>query len=560
MRGNYLFSDLYFEPTLNIMIYLISLCFAHLLGISVDCIQNIRNPIISGFHPDPCIVRVQDDYYIVNSTFEWFPGIPIFHSKNLVDWQQIGNVLTRKSQLDLTGIPDSEGVYAPSITWYRGLFYVTYTVVHPGLQWSSKGYLNYIVTAENPAGPWSDPVYINSLGFDPSLFIDDDGRGYVVVRIFDYRKGREMSPGIGIHEIDMETLKPKGAPRFIYSGWGKRSAEGPKILKKDGYYYLFTAEGGTGYGHYEAVARAKNIYGPYERAPHIFYTSRNTPSHPIQKAGHGTVFSTPTGEWYTTHLGSRPLGQRGNCPLGRETFLQKVEWKDGWPRLADNVSLPAEKVSVVGQQSQASVNAVHNVKDDFNCSELHCKYITLREEFSSDWIRLKDGLLRLKGREALGGLYRQSILAQRITSYKQNFETRLSFSPEDFRQSAGLCCYYNSRHFYALGLTYDESRGTVLELVGADKVYQEYLPERIPVQATDVGMRVEINMDKLQFYYSLSEGVWKTIGPSLDFSKLSDDYVAGFTGAVVGLFAQDMMYESEWATFDYFKVDGVDGH
>ena len=172
----------------------------------------------------------------MNSTFEWFPGIPIFHSKNLVDWQQIGNVLTRKSQLDLTGIPDSEGVYAPSITWYRGLFYVTYTVVHPGLQWSSKGYPNYIVTAENPAGPWSDPVYINSLGFDPSLFIDDDGRGYVVVRIFDYRKGREMSPGIGIHEIDMETLKPKGAPRFIYSGWGKRSAEGPKILKKDGYY------------------------------------------------------------------------------------------------------------------------------------------------------------------------------------------------------------------------------------------------------------------------------------------------------------------------------------
>ncbi len=512
---------------------------------------NIRNPIIPGFHPDPCIVRVQDDYYIVNSTFEWFPGIPIFHSQNLVNWKQIGNVLTRKSQLDLTGIPDSEGVYALSITWYEGLFYVTYTVVHPGLQWSSKGYSNYIVTAKNPTGPWSEPIYINSLGFDPSLFIDDDGKGYVVVRIFDHRKNKDMSPGIGIYEIDMKTLKPQNKPKFIYSGWGKKSAEGPKLLKKDGYYYLFTAEGGTGYGHYEAVARAKNIYGPYERAPQIFCSSRDNPAHPIQKAGHGTVFSTSTGEWYTTHLGSRPLGRRGNCPLGRETFLQKVEWQEGWPQLAGGISLPSEGIPVVEKQMQTSIDT----KDDFNGSELDCKYITLRENFHSEWIRLENGWLKLRGREALGGLYRQSMLAQRVTSYNQSFETRLSFRPEDFRQSAGLCCYYNSTHFYALGLTYDENKEIVLELVGADKVYQEYLSERIPVSSTDIRMKVEIDQGKLQFYYSLSEGTWKPIGALLDFGKLSDDYAVGFTGAVVGLYAQDMMYESTWALFDYFKVE-----
>ena len=298
------------------------------------------NPIIPGFHPDPCIVRVQGDYYIVTSTFEWFPGIPIYHSTDLEHWEQIGNVLTRKSQLDLTGIPDAEGIYAPSITWHDGLFYVTYTIVYPGLQWSSKGYPNYIVTATNPAGPWSEPTYINSLGFDPSLFIDEDGKGYIVVRIFDHRKGHPSSPGIGIHELDMKTLKPVGQPRFIYSGWGKQSAEGPKLLKKDGYYYLFTAEGGTGYGHYEAVARSRNIYGPYERAPHIFYTAKDNPGWPVQKAGHGTMFSTPGGEWYTTHLASRPLTKQGYCPLGRETYLQKVEWKDGWPQLAGGGTLP----------------------------------------------------------------------------------------------------------------------------------------------------------------------------------------------------------------------------
>lgn len=534
------------------------LCFC-LLGISIltgyaDNLQGIKNPILPGFHPDPCIVRVQNDYYIVNSTFEWFPGIPIFHSKDLKNWEQIGNVLTRKSQLDLTGIPDSEGVYAPSITWHKGTFYVTYTIVHPGLQWSSKGYPNYIVTATDPAGPWSDPIYINSLGFDPSLFIDEDGKSYIVVRIFDHRKGKNPSPGIGIHEIDLESLRPIGDPKFIYSGWGEQSAEGPKLVKKDGYYYLFTAEGGTGYGHYEAVARAKNIYGPYERAPFIFYTSKDNPKHPVQKAGHGTLFSTPNGEWYTTHLASRPLKQLGDCPLGRETFLQKVEWIDGWPQLANGTSLPSEFVSIPEQGISLPNSTNQCVIDEFDKLSLDCKYITPRGEFQQDWLQVNNGQLRIRGRESLGGLYRQSILAQRITSYEQTFETQLSFHPSNFRQSAGLCCYYNSTHFYALGLTYEEQRGTVLELFGADKIYQEYLPERILVSATDIRMKVEIFKDKLQFYYSLPGENWKIIGPQLDFNKLSDDYTAGFTGATVGLFAQDMMYESNWAVFDYFKM------
>lgn len=518
-----------------------------------ECIQN---PVLPGFHPDPCAVSVGGDYYIVNSTFEWFPGIPIYHSTDLINWEQVGNVLTRKSQLDLTGCGDSKGIYAPSITYHKGLFYVTYTVVQIGLSWPLQIYPNYIVTAKDPRGPWSEPVLVDALGFDPYFFIDDDDKAYIVVRVFDHRKGKSMSPGIGLHEVDLKTLKPIGEPKFIYSGWTKRSAEGPKLLKKDGYYYLFTAEGGTGYGHYEGVARSRNIWGPYERAPRMIYTARDCPDAPIQKAGHGTFFNTPDGEWYTTHLGSRPLTERGNCPLGRETCVQKIEWNaEGWPELASGDSVPALTVEAPKNRRTMSGSRWEG-NDDFSAKQLDFKYCTLREPFSSDWLRHDPdkGILSLRGRAALGGLYRESMVAQRVTSFNQLFETKMKFNPTNFRHSAGLCCYYNSRHFYALGLTYDEEQGLSLELWGADKKYMEFLPERIRIDSPSIYMRMHILKDKVQFYYSLDNKKWHSIGPALDFSKISDDYAGGYTGAMAALFAQDLMYENLWADFDYFNV------
>lgn len=519
--------------------------------------EYIQNPILPGFNPDPCIVRAGTDYYIVTSTFEWFPGLPVYHSKDLVNWEQIGHVLTRKSQLDLTGIADADGVYAPSITYHDGLFYVTYTIVQGGITWPLKGYPNYIVTAKDPRGPWSEPVYINSLGFDPTLFIDDDGKAYVLVRIFDHRKGQPSSPGIGMHEVDLKTLKPVGEPKFIYSGWGQRSAEGPKMLKKDGFYYLFTAEGGTGYGHYEAVARSKNIEGPYERAPKKFYTSANDSNAVIQKAGHGTLVSTPAGEWYTTHLGSRPLVPNGNCPLGRETFLQKVVWNaDGWPELSGGSEVPSVEV-------EAPALPVFPVKkkqtrDDFNSSVLDVRYQSLREPVESDWLRLdrKKGFLSMRGRRALGGFYGQSLLAQRITSCHQQIETCVEFTPTNYRHAAGLSCFYNTKHFYSLGLTFDEKEGFVLELTGADKNYMELTEKRVPLY-TNVGkvyMRMTLDGYSLQYYYSLDGKEWLKIGAVLDFGKISDEYAEGYTGAMAALFVQDLMYEDRWADFDYFEV------
>lgn len=508
----------------------------------------IQNPILPGFHPDPCITTNGEDFYIVTSTFEWFPGLPVYHSKDLINWQQIGHVLTRKSQLDLTGIADGDGVYAPSITYHRGTYYVMYTVVQSGITWSLKGYPNYIVTAKYPEGAWSEPTLINALGFDPSLFIDDNGKAYVLVRIFDHRKGKPSSPGIGIHELDLKALQPIGGPKFVYSGWNKSSAEGPKMIKKEDWYYLFTAEGGTGYGHYEAVARSKNVWEPYERDSKLFYTSKETPDAAIQKAGHGTLVRTSTGEWYTTHLRSRPLSSLGNCncPLGRETFLQKVVWNvEGWPEIESEVTTPQMRVQAPCLPEH--VFAKRSDKDEFDGVKIDCQYQFLREPPLKDWLRLdrKKGWLSLRGRRAIGGLYGQSLIAKRITSLNQQIEACVEFSPENYRQSAGLCCYYNTTHFYSLGLTYDEIQGFVLELTGADKQYVEYLKNRIPIgKMNKVFMRANIRGTSLQYYYSLDNKHWRKIGAELDFGKLSDDYADGYTGAMAALFAQDLMYEN----------------
>ncbi len=521
----------------------------------------IQNPILPGFNPDPCITRAGNDYYIVTSTFEWFPGLPVYHSKDLVNWEQTGHVLTRKSQLDLTGISDVHGVYAPAITYHKGTFYVVYTVVQEGLNWTLNGYPNYIVIAKNPKGPWSEPVLINSLGFDPSLFIDDDGKGYLVVRIFDHRPGKGGSPGIGMHEVDMKTLKPIGDPKFIYNGWAKRSAEGPHLLKKDGYYYLFTAEGGTGYGHYEAVARSKNIWGPYdERAPEIFYTTRDDSTSVIQKAGHGMLVETPSGEWYTTHLGSRPLTTYGNCCLGRETFIQPVAWtKEGWPQLDTPDKKPQMEVKAPECKPYPFKDKPDT--DHFNTDVIDVKYQFLREPYDRSWLRTdrKKGFLSLKGRRALGTLYGQSMIAQRITSYNQTAETCLEFNPASFKHAAGLACYYNSRNFYFLNFTFDETLGKCIQIWGSDreKGYQEF-SEKIPVgNISRVYLRMQIKNYDLQCYYSIDNKSWQPIGNALDFGKISDDYAGGYTGAMISLFAQDMMYENQWADFDYFSLSDI---
>jgi len=539
----------------------------------------IQNPIIPGFFPDPSICRVGDDYYIANSSFEWFPGVPIHHSKDLVNWKFIGHALTRKSQLDLRGVPDSAGVWAPSLSYADGQFWLIYANLHnTGMGRPFKDLEIFLTTASNILGPWSEPVELNSVGFDPALFHDDDERKWLVNMEWDFRKGHFRFAGIVIQEYDHKQRKLVGTQKKIL----QKAAliEGPNIYKRDGWYYLMLAEGGTGWNHGISMARSKNILGPYELdAQQSILTSRDDATLLLQKSGHGEIVETQNGEWFLAHLASRSIktgvlnpnspdqteaaqvraGFR--CTLGRETCLQRIEWRDGWLRITGGghhpkISWPAP----VGIQALAySKNTLkcELQRDNFGSEKLDVNWSSLRNPVNESWLSLRErpGWLRLRGRDSMHSLFDQSLIARRVQHFKFNAETCLEFSPENFMQSAGLICYYDTRTHFYLRITHDELRGRILGVVLTDDGNYDQLSDSIVVNDwKQFFLRAEIDLQKLQFSASPDGKSWQNIGSVLDFSKLSDDYGTGlhFTGAMIGLCAQDLSGWKISADFDYF--------
>ncbi len=287
----------------------------------------IQNPILPGFHPDPSVVRVGDTYYLAVSTFQWFPGVAVYQSRDLAHWSFAAFPLTRESQLPLRGVPDSCGIFAPCLSWDGGTFYLVYTVVKTDSVWQDTD--NYLVTASEITGPWSEPVYLNSAGFDPSLFHDADGRKWLVNRDCDTRGYLQDRGGILLREYDPAARRLTGPEYRIYRSTKIIGAEGPHLYRKDGWYYLLLAEGGTDWNHVATLARSESLFGPYTCAPNTpFLTSRDAPELPLQKAGHGCLVETPDGRWYLTHLVGRPLPGTRRCVLGRETALQEVRWTE----------------------------------------------------------------------------------------------------------------------------------------------------------------------------------------------------------------------------------------
>lgn len=287
-------------------------------------ITSYHNPVLPGFHPDPSIVRVGAWFYLVTSSFEFFPGVPIHRSSDLVHWQQIGSVLTRDSQLPLAEAGPSGGIFAPTIRYHAGTFYmITTNVSHGG---------SFFVTAKDPAGPWSEPVWLDipGGGIDPSLFFDDDGKVYLT--------STGSAPGIYASQIDVATGKLLTTPRIVWEGTGGRYPEGPHLYKIAGRYYLMISEGGTEYGHMVTIARAASPWGPFEACPrNPILTHRNTPlDQPIQATGHADLVQDGEGNWWMVFLGIRPQGGYYWHHLGRETFLAPVRWnKQGWPVVND---------------------------------------------------------------------------------------------------------------------------------------------------------------------------------------------------------------------------------
>jgi xylan 1,4-beta-xylosidase len=522
----------------------------------------ITNPVLRGFNPDPSIVRVGEDYYVATSTFEWWPGVALHHSRDLVHWRLIGHALTRESQLYLRGIADSGGVWAPSLSHADGQFWLIYTNVRTcGAGRPFKDVGIYLTTARDILGPWSEPVTLNSIGFDPSLFHDNDGRKWLVNMMWDFRPDRNRFAGIVVQEYDPAARQLIGAMTKILAK--DVLTEGPNLYKRNGWYYLMLAEGGTGWNHGISMARARSITGPYELDPQAsVMTTRDAPDCPLQKAGHGELVQTPAGEWYLAHLASRPLGAgaQRRCMLGRETCLQKVTWSaDGWLRLAQGGTRPQITVPTPRGVAPHPWPALPT-RDDFDAPRLGPKWSSLRGPVDDSWLSLtaRRGWLRLRGRESLHSLFQQSLVALRITEHRCTAQTYLEFQPTNFTQMAGLVCYYDTRTHFYLRVTHDEKLGRVLGVVLTDDgAYSELADSAISVESwPGYHLRAEIDGVRLQFTVSRDGAAWQPVGPGLDASKLSDDYGAGlhFTGAFVGLCAQDVGGTGVVADFSHWDM------
>ncbi len=531
--------------------------------------MNITNPILRGFNPDPSIVRVGDDYYIATSTFEWYPGVQIHHSRDLVHWQLLTRPLRRASQLDMRGAPDSCGVWAPCLSHADGLFYLVYTDVKRygrttvgGISNASlRDFHNYLVTARQIEGDWSDPSYLNSSGFDPSLFHDEDGRKYLVNMLWDHRPGRDRFAGIVLQEYSSGERKLIGRRRLIFRGTSIGYTEGPHLYRRDGYYHLLVAEGGTSWGHAVTMARSPTIEGPYEVHPdtHVL-TARARPDCVLQRAGHASLVETQGGETYMVYLCGRPLPNRGRCVLGRETAIQRMAWsRDGWLRTEDGHGLP--EASVPAPTLPSHPFPAPQSREDFDSPELPADFQWLRTPSPERlWsLTQRPGFLRLFGRETLGSHFEQALVARRQQAHCFTASTRMEFDPEHFQQAAGLILYYNATKFHYLFLTEDDAIGRHLRVMSCltDVGDSFGTPIPLPAGTGNIELRMEVDHERLILAYRLPDEAWRVLPQVYDASIVSDEAgpptLPNFTGAFVGVSCQDAAGTRRPADFDYIE-------
>jgi len=511
---------------------------------------HFRNPILAGFYPDPAICRVGDDFYLINSTFSYFPGIPVFHSRDLVNWTQIGNVIDRPAQLDFTGLGITRGLFAPAIQFHDGVFYVVCTLVDRGG--------NFLVTATNPAGPWSDPQWLRFDGIDPSLFFDDDGRAWMVNNGNppDNHPLYQGHRAIWIQEFDTAKRQLIGPRSIIVNGGVDLSAkpvwiEGPHLFKKDGWYYLCCAEGGTSTNHSQVILRSKSPTGPFVPwAKNPILTQRdldgNAPQ-AVTATGHANLVEGPDGNWWAVFLACRPFA-KGYQATGRETFLLPVKWTaDGWPLIlppGERVpyTVPAPKVATA---SPAPVPLSGNFtwRDEFDsgADALAPLWLMLRNPHDQWWsLASPKGSLSLTPRaDSLAGTGNPAFLARRLQHAK--FDVTTSLVPATAGDvSAGLALFQSEAHFYYFGVRrVADGLAVFVELADAGKpavVAQTIIPVTEQIE-------LRITGDELSgsFAYKTAGREWRALVSEADLKPITTNAAGGglhFTGAVVGLHAR----------------------
>ena len=505
------------------------------------------NPILAGFYPDPSIVRVNEDYYLVNSSFAWYPGVPIFHSRDLVSWTQIGHVLDRPSQLPLDGAGVSRGIFAPAIRFHDGRYYMITTTV--------SGMGNFYVTATNPAGPWSDPVALPEIdGIDPSFFFDDNGQAFIVHNgpPPDNKPLYNGHRAIWLFPFDDKTGKVSGAGKIIVNGGTDLAKnpvwiEGPHILKHKGFYYLIAAEGGTSEQHSEVVFRSKAVGGPYEPYKgNPILTQRDLPDSrpdPITSTGHADFVETQKGDWWAVFLGCEPY-QKDFYNTGRETFLLPVKWVHGWP-----VILPAGKaVPRIGirptlpptASPAVPTNGSFEWTADFQGLELPYVFNMLRTPTGKWWsLTDKPGSLLIEPRaEDLDSKHNLSLIAYRQKNANFSASAQLRFNAQDKPSDAGLAVFQNETHSFFLGVRVDPQQHRTLFLEKRNEGVSQVASVALPPDAEGVTLKVVGEGSRYRFFYQLANGAWQPVGGDQDGTILSTKVAGGFVGSYIGMFAR----------------------
>lgn len=504
-----------------------------------------HNPLFAGFYPDPSICQVGDDYYLINSTFAYFPGIPVFHSRDLINWRQIGHVIDRPDQLRYDGLGVSRGIFAPAISYHDGTFYVVCTMVDAGG--------NFVVTATDPAGPWSDPVWLGFEGIDPSLFFDDDGRAWML-----NNRAPEGPPqysghrAIWVQEFEPATRRMIGPSTMIINGGVDLSTkpvwiEGPHIYKRDGWYYLCCAEGGTSVNHSQVILRSREITGPFapwDKNP--IMTQRDLPGDvpdAVTSTGHADLVVGPDGNWWAVFLAVRPYQGRFS-PMGRETFLLPVSWpENGWPVILESgvrVPLLGKTPDGVARIKDAPerFDGSRDWRDDFSAANLAPSWIMLRTPKETWWqLDPSAGQLRLTPRaDVLSERANPSFLARRVQHAHFTASTALE-APTAPGVSAGLAVFQGERHHYFLAVR-REDEGVTAYLERLNGGFPETIAKQALGAVSAVQLRVNATADTCSFAVAPRDGDWHVLIDSADAKLLTTEVAGGFVGAVVGVHAR----------------------
>lgn len=497
------------------------------------------NPVIPGFYPDPSICRVNEDYYLVTSTFDYFPGVPVFHSRDLVHWHQIGHCLTRPGQLPLRNATISAGIYAPTLRYHNGRFYMITTNVLCGG--------HFFVYTDDPAGEWSDPIHVEGSGFDPDLFFDDDGRVYMSRHADDF-------DGIRMWEIDINTGKLISPEYKIWPGFEDDLCEAPHIYKINGWYYLLLAEGGTHRGHMVTIGRSRAVTGPYESCPYNpILSHRAKVAEPIQATGHADLIQAQDGSWWAVFLGIRQIDWRYHH-LGRETFLAPVQWtEDGWPVICGRknaVTLEMEAPRLP-QQSWP----VEPVRDDFDCGKLALCWNFKKNPDPQAWsLTERPGYLVLHGTpQTLSQFDPPIFVGRRQRHFKCQVSTLLEFKPVMDGEEAGLTAYMDENHHCEIALRRESGNNIIIVRKRIGDLSSVVAVE--PLLSSSMILGITAEPHRYRFSFSLDSISYRTLAEGAT-RYLSSEVAGGFTGVYFAMYATGSGRASQsMAAFDWFDYE-----